>query len=99
MTAPTVHTIGPVRIHVGSQSGKYPDGNQVIVHGADTRIAFDTPLVANRIGPEFDEVDSIILGHVHEDHTAGLHRVPRAAVQVHHADLAANRASTPTATR
>ena len=89
MTAPTVHTIGPVRIHIGSQSGKYPDGNQVIVHGADTRIAFDTPLVANRIGPEFDEVDSVILGHVHEDHTAGLHRVPRAAVQAHHADLAA----------
>ena len=47
----------------------------------DLRVAFDTPQVANRIGPEFDGVDMVILGHVHEDHMAGLHRVPQAAVQ------------------
>lgn len=80
---------GPVAVHLGAKSGKYPDGNQVIVQGADLRVAFDTPLVANRIGPDFDGVDMVILGHVHEDHMAGLHRVPRAAVQVHEADLAA----------
>ena len=80
---------GPVAIHLGEKSGKYPDGNQVLVHGADTRVAFDTPQVANRIGPDFDDVDLVILGHVHEDHMAGLHRVPRARVMVHDADLAA----------
>ena len=80
---------GPVAVHLGEKSGKYPDGNQVIVQGADQRVAFDTPLVANRIGPDFDDVDLVILGHVHEDHMTGLHRVPHAAVQVHHADLAA----------
>lgn len=80
---------GPVSVHLGEKSGKYPDGNQVIVQGAELRAAFDTPLAANRIGPEFDEVDLVILGHVHEDHMAGLHRVPRAAVHVHEADLAA----------
>jgi len=80
---------GPVAVHLGAKSGKYPDGNQVIVQGADMRVAFDTPLVANRIGPDFDGVDLVILGHVHEDHMAGLHRVPQAAVQVHQADLAA----------
>ena len=80
---------GAVRVHLGDKSGKYPDGNQVIVQGADLRVAFDTPLVANRIGPDFDEVDLVILGHVHEDHMAGLHRVPQARVQVHEADLAA----------
>ncbi len=80
---------GPVAVHLGEKSGKYPDGNQVLVQGADMRVAFDTPLVANRIGPAFDTVDLVILGHVHEDHMAGLHRVPQAAVQVHHADLAA----------
>jgi glyoxylase-like metal-dependent hydrolase (beta-lactamase superfamily II) len=80
---------GPVRVHLGEKSGKYPDGNQVIVQGADTRVAFDTPPVANRIGADFDDVDLVILGHVHEDHMAGLHRVPRAKVQVHEADLAA----------
>ena len=80
---------GAVTVYLGAKSGKYPDGNQVIVHGRDTRVAFDTPLVSNRIGPAFDGVDLVILGHVHEDHMAGLHRVPRARVQVHEADLAA----------
>ena len=80
---------GPVAVHLGEKSGKYPDGNQVLVHGADTRVAFDTPQVANRVGPDFDNVDLVILGHVHEDHMAGLHRVPQARVMVHHADLAA----------
>ena len=82
-------TFGPVHVYLGEKSGKYPDGNQVIVQGADTRVAFDTPRVANRIGPALDEVDAVILGHVHEDHMAGLHRLPRARVQVHEADLAA----------
>jgi glyoxylase-like metal-dependent hydrolase (beta-lactamase superfamily II) len=61
----------------------------VIVQGGDMRVAFDTPLASNRIGPDFDAVDLVILGHVHEDHMAGLHRVPQARVQVHEADLAA----------
>lgn len=82
---------GPVSVYLGHRSGKYPDGNQLIVQGADTRVAFDTPIVANTIGPAFDDVDQVILGHVHEDHMAGLHRVPRARVQVHEADLAAAR--------
>ena len=80
---------GAVSVYLGAQSGKYPDGNQVIVQGADMRVAFDTPQVANRIGTDFDQVDLVILGHVHEDHMAGLHRVPGAQVQVHEADLAA----------
>ena len=80
---------GPVAVHLGEKSGKYPDGNQVLVQGADTRVAFDTPQVAKRIGPAFDNVDLVILGHVHEDHMAGLHRVPQARVMVHDADLAA----------
>ena len=84
-----VLNFGSVTVHLGEKSGKYPDGNQVLVRGADTRVAFDTPQVANRIGADFDSVDLVILGHVHEDHMAGLHRVPQAAVQVHQADLAA----------
>lgn len=82
---------GAVSVYLGEKSGKYPDGNQVIVDGADTRIAFDTPHVSRRIGPHFEQVDRVVLGHVHEDHMVGLSRVPRAAVQVHEADLAAAR--------
>lgn len=81
---------GPVTVWLGEKSGKYPDGNQVIVQGADTTVAFDTPLVSHRIGPAFDGVDRVILGHVHEDHMAGLARLPaHVPVQAHEADLAA----------
>ena len=86
-----VARFGPVAVYFGEKSGKYPDGNQVVVRGRDTTAAFDTPQVANRIGPAFDTVDLVILGHVHEDHMAGLHRVPDAQVHVHEADLAAAR--------
>ena len=80
---------GRVTVFFGEKNGKYPDGNQVIVRGSDTQAAFDTPIVANLIGPEFDRTDLVILGHVHEDHMAALHRLPRAPVHVHEADLAA----------
>ncbi len=86
-----VRHFGAVSVYLGAKSGKYPDGNQVIVRGADLRVAFDTPLAANRIGADFDEVDLVILGHAHEDHMAGLHRVPHARVEVHNADLEAVR--------
>lgn len=86
-----VLSFGPVAVHLGPKSGKYPDGNQVIVRGPDLRVAFDTPVVSNEIGAEFDSVDLVILGHAHEDHMAGLHRVPMARVQVHEADLHAVR--------
>jgi glyoxylase-like metal-dependent hydrolase (beta-lactamase superfamily II) len=84
-----IQRFGSVTVHLGHKSGKYPDGNQVIVRGADLRVAFDTPQSANRIGADFDDIDLVILGHVHEDHMAGLHRVPKAGVQVHEADLRA----------
>jgi glyoxylase-like metal-dependent hydrolase (beta-lactamase superfamily II) len=88
------HTIpradfGRVTVFFGKKNGKYPDANQVIVRGSDTQAAFDTPLVSNYIGPEFDASDLVILGHVHEDHMAALHRLPKAPVHVHEADLAA----------
>ncbi|MFO1084096.1 MAG: MBL fold metallo-hydrolase [Reyranellaceae bacterium] len=82
---------GRVSVFFGAKNGKYPDGNQVLVEGADTRAAFDTPIVANHIGPAFDATELVILGHVHEDHMAGLHRLPKVAVHVHEGDLAAAR--------
>jgi glyoxylase-like metal-dependent hydrolase (beta-lactamase superfamily II) len=80
---------GPVTVHFGEKAGKYPDGNQVVVRGKDTLAAFDTPLVSRRLGQELAEVEMVILGHVHEDHVAGLGMLPRAAVFAPHADLPA----------
>lgn len=82
---------GPVTVFFGEKNGKYPDGNQVVVRGADAIAVFDTPQVANRIGAPLEAADLAILGHVHEDHMAGLHRIPRAAVHVHEADVEAAR--------
>lgn len=92
-SAPTMARadFGRVSVVFGEKNGKYPDGNQVIVAGADRRAVFDTPVSANRIGPDFDTADLVILGHVHEDHMAGLHRLPHAPVHVPEADLAAAR--------
>ena len=80
---------GAVSVYPGEKSGKYPDGNQVMVRGADTLVAFDTPVVANRLGSELLDADLVVLGHVHEDHMAGLHRLRHAPVHVHEADVAA----------
>lgn len=92
MTEPVSRVeFGRASVHFGEKSGKYPDGNQVMVRGTDTRAAFDTPLVANRIGSEFDSAELVVLGHVHEDHMAGLHRLPNASVYAHEFDVDAAR--------
>jgi glyoxylase-like metal-dependent hydrolase (beta-lactamase superfamily II) len=82
---------GAVSVYVGEKSGKYPDGNQVTVRGADTLAAFDTPLVANRLDSELLDADIVVLGHVHEDHMAGLHRLKHVPLYVHEADVEAAR--------
>lgn len=84
-------SFGPVTVYFGDKSGKYPDGNQVVVRGRDATVAFDTPQVANRIGAVLGEADLVILGHVHEDHMAGLHLMRDTPVHVHEADVAAAR--------
>jgi glyoxylase-like metal-dependent hydrolase (beta-lactamase superfamily II) len=81
--------LGSVTVYFGEKSGKYPDGNQVVVRGRDAVAAFDTPLVANRLGPLLDPVDMVILGHAHEDHMAGLHLFSRVPVFAPEQDLAA----------
>jgi glyoxylase-like metal-dependent hydrolase (beta-lactamase superfamily II) len=82
---------GRVRVYFGEKNGKYPDGNQVLVRGSDALAAFDTPLVSNRIGDALESADLVVLGHVHEDHVAGLHRLPQAKVYAHERDVEAAR--------
>ena len=60
-----------------------------MIRGSDTLAALDTPIVANHIGAEFDAAELVVMGHVHEDHMAGLHRLPDAQVFAHAGDLAA----------
>ena len=90
MTAPVIR-LGAVSVYPGEKSGKYPDGNQVMVRGKDTLAALDTPLVANRLGSELRDAELVVLGHVHEDHMAGLHLLRHAPLHVHEADVDAAR--------
>lgn len=82
---------GPVSVYFGDKNGKYPDGNQVIVRGSDSIAVFDSPISANLIGADFNNADLCILGHVHEDHMAGLHLLKGKPVHVHDADITAAR--------
>lgn len=87
--------VGPVTVILGNRSGKYPDGNQVLLQGRDARAVFDTPRVSRQfiaeLGEWFETVDLAILGHVHEDHVVGLPRLKNAAIHVHQGDLEAAR--------
>lgn len=78
---------GRVSVYFGERSGKYPDGNQILIRGSEVRVALDTPLVSNHIGAAFDDSELVVLGHVHEDHIAGLHRLPDVPVYAHVRDL------------
>lgn len=82
---------GPVKVYLGEKNGKYPDGNQVVVTGSDSKAIFDTPLSANRIAERLRDADLAILGHVHEDHVCGLHLIPDAPVFAPWADVKALR--------
>ncbi len=84
-------TFGPVTVYFGDKHGKYPDGNLVVVRGSEATAVFDTPLVANRLPQVLAEANLCILGHVHEDHMAGLHLLQGVPLHVHEADVQAAR--------
>ncbi len=90
MEAPHV-AFGRVKVYLGEKNGKYPDGNQIVVTGTDSKAVFDTPLSALRLQGELEGADMVLLGHVHEDHTCGLHMLPKAEVFAPEADVAALR--------
>ena len=80
---------GPVSVYLGLQKGKYPDCNQMIVNGRQAQVAVDASRSTDLIAAHFDRSDLILLSHLHEDHIAGLKRVPNVPVQVHEKDLRA----------
>lgn len=86
MDAPQA-TFGPVTVYFGDKNGKYPDGNQVVVTGSDTKVIFDTPLNSKRLVPLLSDADLIVLGHVHEDHAAGIYLFPDIPLQAPEQDL------------
>ncbi len=76
---------------IGSDGGRYPSGNSVFVRGQDRSVLVDPSLAVGATGGAVvdgaaQHVDQILLTHVHEDHVAGVHLFPDAAIAVHEAD-------------
>ena len=77
---------------IGADGGRYPSGNSVLVRGSERTVLVDPSTAVSVTGAAVVDgaavhVDQILLTHVHEDHVAGVHLFPDAAVAVHEADL------------
>jgi len=79
--------IGNCTVLFGRDGGKYPEGNSLLVRGADQTLLVDPSLgVVARKGA-LPGADHIVLSHCHEDHVAGASLFPEARGHCHEADL------------
>ena len=79
--------LGPVTVLLGEKSGKYPDGNSLLIRGRDSTVLVDPSLsVEARAAELAGATDLIVQSHVHEDHVVGLHHFPNAEVHAHRED-------------
>lgn len=86
MLQPSDRQFGAVTVLVGEKTGKYPDGNSLLVRGATASALIDPSLSVRRRAATLGAIDLVVLSHVHEDHVAGLSRFPAARVAAHAAD-------------
>ena len=83
----TDRQFGAVTVLVGDKNGKYPHGNSLWVRGRDATAVIDPSLsVVARANELRGRAGLVVQSHVHEDHVAGVHLFPRAAVHAHRAD-------------
>lgn len=79
-------TLGAVTILGGERGGRYPHGNSMLVAGTEETLLVDPSL--SLIGRDsLPFTDRVLNSHCHEDHVAGNHLYPKAALHLHEADL------------
>jgi glyoxylase-like metal-dependent hydrolase (beta-lactamase superfamily II) len=78
--------IGAATVLFGPRGGKYPDGNSLLVSGADESLLIDPSLGLWSRRGSLPHLDQVLLSHCHEDHIAGLPLCPEAVVYVHEQD-------------
>jgi glyoxylase-like metal-dependent hydrolase (beta-lactamase superfamily II) len=83
----TDRTFGRTTVLVGEKTGKYPDGNSLLIRGRAATAVIDPSLSAGRRAVELGAVDLVALSHVHEDHVAGLWRFASARALAPRDDL------------
>jgi glyoxylase-like metal-dependent hydrolase (beta-lactamase superfamily II) len=71
---------------LGSQNGKYPDANGMLVCGENQTALIDLTLGIASRRDRMPAIDLVLLSHCHEDHFVGLGDYPEAAVWVHESE-------------
>jgi glyoxylase-like metal-dependent hydrolase (beta-lactamase superfamily II) len=71
----------------GERGGKYPQGNSLLVRGAEETLVLDPSLGLVPRRERLPRVDRIVNSHCHEDHVAGNPLFRDAACHLHEADL------------
>lgn len=83
--------LGPAcTVLFGERGGKYPQGNSLLVRGAEETALVDPSLglLPRRDAGALPAADRVVLSHCHEDHLAGAHLYPDVPWHVHEADRA-----------
>jgi glyoxylase-like metal-dependent hydrolase (beta-lactamase superfamily II) len=75
--------LGPVTVLFGAQHGKYPDGNSLLIRGANERVLVDPALGVIPRSDGLAPIDRVFYSHCHEDHFAGGYLFPDASWHVH----------------
>jgi glyoxylase-like metal-dependent hydrolase (beta-lactamase superfamily II) len=76
-----------VSVLVGSDGGKYPSGNSLVVRGAGEAVIIDPSVTVVEQGGASVPIDAVIVSHSHEDHMAGNGLFAEARLHIHDEDL------------
>jgi len=76
-----------VSVLVGTDQGKYPSGNSIVVRGDSEAFVIDPSIDVVARGGAPARIDAVLNSHAHEDHIPGNKLFADARVHVHHDDL------------
>lgn len=76
-----------VSVLVGTDNGKYPSGNSLVIRGAGEAVIIDPSVDVVAKGGAPVRIDAVINSHSHEDHMPGNALFDEARVHIHHEDL------------
>lgn len=79
--------LGRTTVLFGENAGKYPQGNSLVVRGAEETLILDPSLGLLPRRARLPRVDRVVNSHCHEDHVAGNHLFPDVPWHLHEADL------------